>query len=77
MYATGRKSINCLIIGGCGFLGSNIAARLINEKEKIVIFDNLYRSGAEKILEWLRQQGRFTFVHGDVRNRNDVERIIR
>ncbi|MBN2107449.1 MAG: SDR family NAD(P)-dependent oxidoreductase [Deltaproteobacteria bacterium] len=69
--------MNYLITGGCGFLGSNIAARLMKQKEKVVVFDNLYREGAEKNLEWLRQQGSFTFVHGDVRNRNDVERIIR
>jgi CDP-paratose 2-epimerase len=66
-----------LITGGCGFLGSNIAARLMTQNEKVVVFDNLYRLGAEQNLEWLRQQGRFIFVHGDVRSRNDVERVIR
>lgn len=64
-----------VITGGRGFLDSNIAARLMSKKEKVVVFDNLYRPGAEKKLEWMKQQGRVASASCDVRNRNDVERI--
>lgn len=66
-----------LITGGCGFLGSNIASELIREGHELVIFDNLSRFGSHQNLLWLKQQGNFEFVHGDIRNNNDVELMIK
>ena len=66
-----------LITGGCGFLGSNIASELLKQGHGLVIFDNLYRFGSYQNLEWLKSQGDFEFLHGDIRNTNDVERTIR
>lgn len=66
-----------LITGGCGFLGSNIAAELLKRGEELVIFDNLYRYGSSLNLDWLRTQGEFEFIHADIRNTNDVERTIK
>ena len=66
-----------LIVGGCGFLGANLAAYGIGEGYDITVFDNLSRVGAASNLEWLKTKGNFTFVHGDTRNRNDVENVIR
>jgi CDP-paratose 2-epimerase len=65
-----------LITGGCGFLGSNIAARLIRSGERVVVFDNLYRLGADKNLAWLRTLGAFEFVHGDTRFAYDVDGVV-
>lgn len=65
-----------LITGGCGFLGSNIASELLKSQHELVIFDSLYRFGSYQNLEWLRTQGEFEFIHGDIRNTNDVERTI-
>jgi CDP-paratose 2-epimerase len=65
-----------LITGGCGFLGSNIASELLKSQHELVIFDSLYRFGSYQNLEWLRAQGEFEFIHGDIRNTNDVERTI-
>ncbi|MCE2983429.1 MAG: NAD-dependent epimerase/dehydratase family protein [Parachlamydia sp.] len=66
-----------LITGGCGFLGSNIAAQKLKEGEELLVFDNLYRSGSEQNLNWLRTQGQFQFAHGDIRNTNDVNLTIK
>lgn len=66
-----------LVTGGCGFLGSNLAAHAIAQGMDVCVFDSLYRHGAAENLAWLRQQGKFDFVHGDIRNANDVERTIR
>lgn len=67
-----------LVIGGCGFLGSNLAAYGIrNPGYEVTVFDNLSRYGSPMNLEWLEKQGSFTFVHGDTRNRNDVDSIIK
>ena len=61
-----------LITGGCGFLGSNIAAHLIGQGRSVIVFDNLSRNGTIANLQWLREQGPFEFVHGDVRHAGDV-----
>ena len=66
-----------LITGGCGFLGSNIASEILNQGDSLVIFDSLYRFGSYQNLEWLKTQGQFEFIHGDIRNANDVERTIK
>jgi CDP-paratose 2-epimerase len=66
-----------LITGGCGFLGSNLAAHAISLGMDLCVFDSLYRHGSQSNLNWLREQGKFEFVHGDVRNSNDVERVVR
>lgn len=66
-----------LVNGGCGFLGSNLAAHAIREGYQVTVFDNLSRFGSEKNLEWLKSIGSFQFVYGDVRNSNDVENVIK
>jgi len=65
-----------LLMGGCGFLGSNLAAHGIKNKYEITVVDNLSRYGSSKNLEWLNTLGKFTFIHGDSRQKNDVENII-
>lgn len=66
-----------LITGGCGFLGSNLAKYGIENGYEITIFDNLSRLGSVQNLEWLKNAGDFQFVHGDIRNKNDVESLIK
>ena len=66
-----------LITGGFGFLGSNIASEILKTKDELIIFDSLFRVGTIENKKWLENQGKFTFIHGDVRNQNDVERIIK
>ena len=62
-----------LVIGGCGFLGSNLASHGIKLGLDVTVFDNLSRFGAASNLEWLKTLGDFKFVHGDTRNKNDVD----
>lgn len=66
-----------LITGGCGFLGSNLAKEVLKKGHSLVIFDNLSRMGTENNLNWLREAGQFDFVHGDIRNSNDVENLVK
>lgn len=66
-----------LITGGCGFLGSNLSAYGIKEKYDITIFDNLSRIGSKQNLEWLKNLGKFQFIHGDTRNYNEIEKVIK
>ncbi len=60
-----------LITGGAGFIGSNYAARLIARGEKVTIYDNLSRFGAQYNIAWLSETfGRnlFELIVGDVRD---------
>jgi len=66
-----------LVTGGAGFVGSNLSKRVIENNDELIVFDNLSRAGSELNLRWLRKYGDFSFVHGDIRNRNDVEETIR
>ncbi|MCX7738947.1 MAG: NAD-dependent epimerase/dehydratase family protein [Hydrogenothermaceae bacterium] len=65
-----------LITGGCGFLGSNLSLEVLKRKEDLVVFDNLYRAGSYNNLEWLQSKGNFKFIHGDIRVREDIERVV-
>ncbi len=65
-----------LITGGCGFLGSNLAQAVLEKNEELCVFDNLSRYGSSLNLDWLKTQGEFRFEHGDIRNSNDVEKVI-
>ncbi len=65
-----------LITGGCGFLGSNLAYDAMLSGDEIFIFDNLHRQGSRLNLEWLKTKGEFTFKHGDIRNKNDVNETV-
>lgn len=65
-----------LITGGCGFVGSNLAAEVLKRNEELVVFDNLFRFGSSKNLEWLKSIGDFTYYPFDIRNLNDIEAVI-
>ncbi len=66
-----------LVTGGAGFVGSNVAARLLGREGQVTVFDSLARHGAAENLTWLRTLGLSDFVHGDIRNAFDVEQVIR
>jgi len=68
-----------LVIGGSGFVGSNLADRLLRDGREVVVFDNLSRPGVERNLAWLRRTHgeRVIFVEGDVRDRDAVARAVR
>jgi len=66
-----------LITGGCGFIGSNLAAEVLKRGEELVVLDNLFRFGSATNLEWLRTKGDFIYYPYDIRNNNDVETVIK
>lgn len=65
-----------LITGGAGFIGSNYASRCIARGDRVMLFDNLSRSGANTNLQWLRNQfgeRSFEFIQGDVRDAEAIK----
>jgi len=56
---------NYLIAGGAGFLGANIAKRILAGGGKVVVVDNLQTGNARNLLE-LRKYRNFRFVKHDI-----------
>src|SRR5580704_13899910 len=67
-----------LITGGIGFIGTNLADRLLSEGNEVVLFDNFGRAGVDVNLNWLQQQYRdgIQFVKGDVRDYELLEKAM-
>lgn len=77
-----RKAVRrALITGGAGFIGSNLAERLLSGSDaQVRIFDNLSRPGVVHNLEWLRshpESARLQIVQGDVRNASALAQAAR
>lgn len=66
-----------LVTGGLGFLGSNMSEAAHRTGYEVTIFDNYSRTGNLENEIWLRKNGIRNFVHGDIRNSNDVSRIVK
>lgn len=69
---------NSLITGGAGFIGTNVASRLLSRGESVTILDNLSRPGVERNLAWLRKTyGRqVSFIEADVRDSQAVVEAV-
>jgi CDP-paratose 2-epimerase len=68
-----------VITGGAGFIGTNLAARLLSAGRRVRLFDNLSRPGVEQNLDWLRETygERLAIEIGDVRDPEAVRRALR
>lgn len=62
-----------LILGGAGFVGSNLAMHLKNTHE-ITVVDNLVRRGSENNLNEFKDNN-IKFIHGDIRNTEDFNKL--
>ena len=73
--------LRILIIGGCGFVGSNISNHFLQNGDDLIVYDNLSRKGVEKNLKWLRQisKNKIKFIDGDIRNfellKNSIDNV--
>jgi CDP-paratose 2-epimerase len=68
-----------LITGGSGFIGTNMAHRLMQSGRPVLILDNLSRPGVEQNLRWLRDQygPLIQVAYGDMRNSSAVRSAVR
>jgi CDP-paratose 2-epimerase len=69
---------NAVITGGAGFIGTNLAARLVEDGLRVVVLDDLSRRGSQRNLSFLRDTygGAVRFEHGDVRDTAAVRRAV-
>lgn len=77
-HETGSDGV-VLITGGAGFIGTNLATRLIESGRRIVLFDNLSRAGVEANAHWLwhRFGDRVSIEIGDVRDADRVRGLVK
>jgi dTDP-glucose 4,6-dehydratase len=71
------KSI--LVTGGAGFIGANFVRMLLSERKnlKVVNFDALTYAGNLENLDGFMENKNHAFVHGDIRNRELIEKTIK
>lgn len=68
-----------LILGGAGFIGTNLAERLLAEGRRVLVYDDLSRAGVERNLEWLRVRygSLVDFELADIRDHRALRRCVR
>jgi CDP-paratose 2-epimerase len=73
------KSKPILITGGAGFVGANLAHRLLSNGHRVRLLDNLSRTGVERNLRWLiESHGDLVDIEvPDVRNLSIVKQAVK
>ncbi len=72
-HAKDLASIDFLVTGGAGFIGSHISEYLLkNGARKVRVLDNM-ANGFDTNLAVLRQYPAFEFMEGDIRNENTCQ----
>ncbi len=68
-----------LVTGGAGFIGSNFVRYILQAEPQaqVINLDALSYAGSLENLRELPDPGRHSFVHGDIRDRALVERLLR
>jgi CDP-paratose 2-epimerase len=68
-----------LITGGAGFVGTNLAKRLLEDGKRVLILDNLSRAGVERNLQGLLDAypGLLEIYVGDIRDLQTVKHLMK
>lgn len=68
-----------LITGGAGFIGSNFVHYMVNKypNDRIVVLDALTYAGNRENLKDLEISGKIEFIHGNICQKNLVEKIAK
>jgi len=68
--------MKAIITGGAGFIGCNAASRFLRRGDEVVVVDNLSRRGTQQNLDWLKSQGKLTFVKTDIADAASVKSAL-
>ncbi len=75
----GQKGKPVLITGGAGFIGTNLADRLLSGGSPVILYDNLSRDGIRQNLAWLQRKHGSLVRHelADVRDGGRLRSAVR
>jgi CDP-paratose 2-epimerase len=79
LTARSRSVPHAVVFGGAGFVGCNLAHRLLREGRRVLVFDSLARRGVERNLRWLKDEhgDRLQVEIADVRDSRAVRSAVR
>lgn len=64
-----------LLTGGAGYIGTSLIPVLLAKKYDITIYDSLMFNNGDKLLPFISNP-LFTFIQGDIRDKNKIKEII-
>ena len=70
---------NILVTGGAGFIGSNFVHYMLahHDRYRLVVYDKLTYAGNLDNLLQVQNDPRYTFIHGDICEREAVEATVK
>ena len=78
LAAIARPAEPIVVLGGTGFIGTNLVQQLLDDGEEVVVFDNLSRPGVERNLDFLKDRfgRRLHTVLADIRDTAAVDDTV-
>lgn len=78
MSQLSRKTVRALVTGGAGFVGCNVAHRLLSEGRTVRLLDDLSRPGVRRNVRWLQaiHGARVELLVADVRDGEAVRAAV-
>jgi len=70
------KNSKIIVTGGAGFIGSNLSRRLIKDKNKVIIIDDL-SSGNYNNIKDLQKTGQVEFIKGTITDLNLLKKTFK
>ena len=69
------KNKKVLVIGGAGYIGSVLVRRLLNERYKVVVLDNLLYDNIASLDDCMSDSS-FSFIRGDFCDNDILDRVM-
>ena len=68
---------NVLITGGCGFIGSNLAIRLVNEGARVTLLDSMLDDYGANLFNIATIKDRVQINFSDMRDEHSLRYLVR
>lgn len=69
--------MNVLVTGGAGFIGRAVVKRLLEDRHKVYVLDNLSNGSKDNLIEFEDCTGFKGLIVGDIRDEGQLNRIFK